>query len=271
MKQVTENIYVETGLFACNLGLITTKEGNILIDTPMRPTDAVTWRDEVGKKGEIRYLINTEEHPDHTTCSSFFPGSLISHQKTRESLAKMPKEEVVGIVKHLDPEGSSLMDGFQLSLADITFSETLHLYLGGIRVELFSLPGHSNGGIGVYIPDERVVFTTDVVFHQTKSWLHDSSPSQWLESLKKLSALDVDVIVPGHGEICKKGYLSEQAGIIEQWVTVVQSAIDKGLSEEEALGEISQPDPYPKQANTPMTVRELDMAIIARLYSIYAK
>jgi len=271
MKQVTENVYVETGLFACNLGLISTKEGNILIDTPMRPTDAVAWRDEVGKKGEIRYLINTEEHPDHTTCSSFFPGSLITHQKTRESLTKRATEEVVGIVKYLDPEGSSLMEGFQLSLADITFSESLNIFLGGIRVDLFSLPGHSDGGIGVYIPDQKVVFTTDIVFHQTKSWLHDSSPSQWLESLKKLGALDVDVIVPGHGEICKKAYRDEQAGIIEQWVREVQSAIDKGLSEEEALAEISQPDPYLKQANTPMTEGELDKAIIARLYSIYSK
>jgi cyclase len=36
-----------------------------MIDTPMKPTDAVKWRDEAGKKGKIRYLINTEEHPDH--------------------------------------------------------------------------------------------------------------------------------------------------------------------------------------------------------------
>jgi cyclase len=36
-----------------------------MMDTPMKPTDAVKWRDEAGKKGEIRYLINTEEHPDH--------------------------------------------------------------------------------------------------------------------------------------------------------------------------------------------------------------
>ena len=47
MKKVTENVFVETGIFACNLGLVTTKEGNIMIDTPHQATDAVRWRDEV--------------------------------------------------------------------------------------------------------------------------------------------------------------------------------------------------------------------------------
>ncbi|MFC1869212.1 MBL fold metallo-hydrolase [Thermodesulfobacteriota bacterium] len=271
MQQVTENVYVETGLFACNLGLITTKEGNILIDTPMRPTDALKWRDETGKMGEVRYLINTEEHPDHTTCSKFFQGLLITHQKTREKVAKVPIEELTGVIKHIDPDGASLLDGFQLRLADITFSENLSIFLGGITLKLFRLQGHSDGGIGVYIPDEKIVFATDIVFNRKKSWLHESSPSQWLESLKKLGELDVETIVPGHGDICNKEYLGEQANIVKQWVDVVRSAIDQGLSEEEAKAKISQPDPYPKQANTPMTEDELNEAIISRLYSLYSK
>jgi glyoxylase-like metal-dependent hydrolase (beta-lactamase superfamily II) len=32
----------------------------------------------------------------------------------------------------------------------------------------FHLPGHSTAGIGVYIPEEQVVFTTDIVFHKRK-------------------------------------------------------------------------------------------------------
>jgi cyclase len=271
MIQVTENVFVETGLFACNLGLITTKEGNVLIDTPMRPTDALNWRDEVGKKGEVRYLINTEEHPDHSQCSHFFPGLFITHEETRNSLAKAPATEVLERVKHMDPEGLPLMDGFQLRLADITFTDTLDLFLGDQTIKLFRLPGHSPGGIGVYIPKERVVFTTDIVFHRKKSWLHESTPFQWLESLKNLGELDVDTVVPGHGELCKKDYLDEQARIIREWVEVVQSAIAQGMSEEEAVANIAQPDPYPKQANTPMTEDELNKAIITRLYQVYAR
>lgn len=270
MKQVTENVYVETGIFACNLGLITTKEGNVLIDTPMRPTDAVKWKDEVSKKGDVRYLINTEEHPDHTDCSKFLPGVLITHGKTREKLAKMPPSEVLERVKHMDPEGLPLAQECQSRLPGITFSESMNLFLGGLTFKMFHLPGHSDGGIGVFIPEEKVVFTTDTIFHRKKTWLHESTPSQWLESLKKVGELDVDIIVPGHGELCTKAYLEEQSNIIEQWVEVVRSAIDKGLSEEDAMAKITPPDPHPKQPDTPMTEEELNQAIISRLYQIYS-
>ena len=271
MIQISENVFAETGIHACNLGLIITREGNILIDTPMIARDAIKWRDEVNKKGEVRYLINTEEHADHTENSHFLPGLLITHERTRETLAKVAIEEVLERAKRLDPDGSSFMEGFRLRLADITFTENLDLYLGGLTLKLFHLPGHSDGGIGVYIPEDKVVFTTDIVFHRKKSWLHKANPSQWLQSLKKLSELEVDVVVPGHGDLCKKDYLKEQAGIIEKWVEAVQSAIDEGLSQDEAMARVPPPDPYAKQPNTPMTEEELNKAIIARLYSLYSK
>lgn len=51
MIQVTKNVFVENGMMACNLGMLVTKEGVVLIDTPMQPTNAVKWRNEA-EKGE---------------------------------------------------------------------------------------------------------------------------------------------------------------------------------------------------------------------------
>ena len=268
MKQVTKNVYVETEILACNLGFVTTKEGVVMIDTPMRPTDAVRWRDEASKKGEIRYLINTEEHADHWQGSYFFPGILITHQVTRDKLAKVPVAEVIERVKRTDPDGLSLTKDYRVRLADITFTGSMDLHMGGHTIRLFNLPGHSTGGIGVYIPEERIVFTTDIIFHKMKSWLNESDPSQWFASLKKLSELDFDFIVPGHGNLCKKDYIEQQTTTIRQWVDVVKSAIKQGLSLEEAQAKIISPDSYPKQPGTPRTEAELNQAIIARLYQL---
>src|SRR3990172_11425386 len=174
MIQVTKNVFVETGMTACNVGFLATEEGIVMIDTPMRPTDAVKWRDEAGKKGEIRYLVNTEEHSDHWQGSHFLPGILITHQTTRDKLTKATAAEAIERVKRIDPAGVPLMKGYQVRLADITFSESMNLYLDRHTIQLFHLPGHSTGGIGVYLPEERVVFTTDIIFHKLKSWLHES-------------------------------------------------------------------------------------------------
>lgn len=271
MIQATKSVFVETGMMACNVGFLTTRDGIVLIDTPMKPTDAIKWRNEASSKGEIRYLINTEEHPDHWQGSFFFPGVLITHEETRKKLKMAKTSEVIERAKQLDPQAESLMKDYKIRLADITLTESMNLYLGDHTIKLFRLPGHSDGGIGVYIPEERVVFTTDIVFHKMKSWLHESDPLGWISSLKKLSELDVEVVVPGHGELCKKDYFAEQLSIIQGWIDTVKSAIRKGWTLKEAQERVSSPDPYPKQKGTPMTESELNREIIARLYQLHSE
>jgi cyclase len=270
MIQVTKNVYVESKNSSCNLGLVTTTQGVVMIDTPSRPTQAVLWRDEVRKKGELRYLINTEEHPDHCTTSWFFPGVLLSSQETRDKLARTPVAEVMERIKRRNPEGIPLMKDFQLRLADIALTGSMNLYLGGHTFHLFPLPGHSTGGIGVYIPEERVVFATDCVFHEVKTFLQEALPEQWLASLKRIGELDAEIIVPGHGSMCRKPYLKEQAGIIEGWVKAVQAAVDQGIPREEAVGKIACPDPYAVQPDISFTEPQINKMIVHRLYDLYA-
>jgi len=53
------------------------------------------------------------------------------------------------------------------------------------------------------------------------------------------------VFVPGHGDICGKDYLDEQGEFIQEWVALVQSAIDQGMTKEEAVEKLSLLDRYP--------------------------
>ncbi len=278
MQQISPNVYVENGFFACNLTFVTTKEGIVMIDVPMLPTDAVKWREEINKKGQIKYVINTEEHTDHCLNSYFFGGTLITSQVTREKVSQWKVDEVKEKVKRAanrlkgtDSPELSLMELFKVRLADITFSGNLDLYLGDHSFKLFPLVGHSTGGIGIYIPEERVVITTDCVFHHLRTWLGESLPDEWLKSLQKVSELEVDIVIPGHGAPCKKDYLNEQARIIKDWVDVVRVAIDKGISKDEAIEKITSPDPYPKQEGTSVTEDVLHKNIITRLYQLYSK
>lgn len=271
MIQVSPNVYVESNNTFCNLGLITTKEGVVIVDTPMSPTDSVKWRDEVAKKGKLRYVITTEEHGDHCTNSWFFPGVLISSEETRKKLAKMSSKDIIDRVTKRDPSTTSVMQGFQLKLAEIAFSGDLELHLGEHTFKLMPLPGHSSGGIGVFIPEEKVIFTTDCVFHKAKTWLQESIPDAWFASLEKIRSLDVNVIVPGHGTPCDKSYLDEQAGIIRKWIDAVKAAIKQGLTEAEAVTKIVPPDPYPKTpAAIPIPEAEINRMSIARLYTLYS-
>ena len=59
--------------------------------------------------------------------------------------------------------------------------------------------------------------------------MQESVPEDWIKSLKKLEKLDVDIIIPGHGDAsCGKEYLKEQVDIIELWVDAIRKAIKQG-------------------------------------------
>ena len=95
MKKIGSNVYLDSIVGGCNVGFVTTKEGIVMIDTPIRPSEAMKWRQEIEKKGALRYIINTEEHADHCHNSCFFEGVLITSEETREKLSKKDIEEAV--------------------------------------------------------------------------------------------------------------------------------------------------------------------------------
>ena len=80
--------------------------------------------------------------------------------------------------------------------------------------------------------------------------------------------LDVDVIVPGHGEACDKRYLKEQASFIRDWVEAVSEAIKQGFSREEAKAKISFLDRYPMDIGLDWKGSQVQEMNVERLYDL---
>jgi cyclase len=120
------------------------------------------------------------------------------------------------------------------------------LDMGNHEIELIHMPGHTAPQTSVYIPSEGVVFTGDNVFNKTRTWIQEGNPWEWLEALESIRALDVETIVPGHGEPCGKDYLDVQGQIVRDWVGAVEDLIRQGVTEDEAVQRPCPPvDPYP--------------------------
>lgn len=242
-----------------------------MIDTPQKPTEALEWQKELQAKGEIRYIINTEPHPDHFTGNYFFRVPVVAHKDTRNVMSKYPLQALIDRTNELDPEGRSLMQTYEIRLPEITFSDQLTIHLGGHTVELLHLPGHTPSEVAVYIPQERVVFAGDTVVYKVKAWLHHALPDEWLESLKRLRELDVDIIVPGHGDdVCSKQYLPQQEAVITSWVEAVKSAIKAGLNEEQTFENLGEPDPFPMSDGREEMAPQVNKMIIGHLFQLYA-
>lgn len=271
MQQITANVFAETGFRGCNPGFVVTKEGVVMIDTPQMPVDAMKWREEIARHGPVRYLINTEPHGDHYAGNHFFEGTIVAHEGTREAILNAQVEPFLDRLRQTAPQNLPLMEGFSYRPPTITLSERLTLYAGDHTFQLIHVPGHTPYQVAVFIPEERVVFTSDNVFHRVQTWLHQALPYEWLDSLKKLEELEADVLVPGHGTICDRSYIPEMSAFIQAWIDAVTAAINQGMSLEEAQDKVSLLDRYPMEKGSEAMAEPVQRMNVARLYEVLKK
>jgi glyoxylase-like metal-dependent hydrolase (beta-lactamase superfamily II) len=254
------------------VGAIKTPEGVILVDSPNQPTRAVRWREEVKGLGEVRYLINTEFHIDHTFGNAFLPGTVIAHQQTKDRfwqdtvIGPCPMKDPRGYAGKIDPEGVELVANYQGREPEITFDGNLTISLGGVTVEALLAPGHVPAQLAVYVPGDRVLFTSDNVFNDVMTWYHDSVPFEWLETLDRFKQMDVEVVVPGHGVAAGPEVFDEMKGIVGDAISEVQAAIEAGVSRDESVDRISFIDRQPVSEGFRPVAANLQRLFVGRIY-----
>lgn len=251
MQKVTENIYVETNFRGCNTSFVVTAEGVVIIDTPMVPQEAKKWRQEAEKFGPIQYVLNTEPHTDHASGNYWFGAKVIAHEGTREALLEAKASDLAAGLKTMAPDALPLDPAFRYRLPEITFSEDLTLYLGKHTFHLIHMPGHTACETAVYIPEEKTAFTGDNLNLKVPIFIK-SLPYQWLESLKRLEQLEIEKVVPGHGEVSDKSCIGRMSEGVQYWIQSVRAAIDRGWSLEETLEKVNMAERYPMAQNPMM-------------------
>jgi glyoxylase-like metal-dependent hydrolase (beta-lactamase superfamily II) len=268
MQKIAKNVYAETNFRGCNPGFVITSDGVVMIDTPQMPTDAIKWRETIAKYGSVRYLINTEPHGDHYSGNCFFKGTVIAHEGTRQAILASSVEQTKERLKQMSPDDYALMKRFKFRPPTITLTTEMTLYVGDHTFKLINVPGHTPYQVAVYIPEEKVIFTSDNVFYKVPPWLQQALPYEWLESLKKLEQLDAKVLVPGHGDICDPGYFPEMRACIQAWIDAVTDAINRGMSLEQAQEKISLLGKYEIE---PAMGKMLQQMNVTRLYQVLRK
>ncbi|HLB12289.1 MAG TPA: MBL fold metallo-hydrolase [Dehalococcoidia bacterium] len=267
MKQISPNVYVETGKRGCNHSFLTTLEGIVMIDAPYMPVDAESWRKVIAQKGPVKYLIQAEHHPDHIAGNGFFEGTVVSLEGTRQDFADSVVLAREGIAQ-AQPASLPLWESHPPRPPAITFSDKLTLYVGHHTIQLTHLIGHSANQVAVFVPEERVVFTADNMFNNRQPFLHQAYPFRWLQSLKVIAALNVHLIVPGHGDVCDRSYVKEVSRFLEDWIEAVREAIKRGLSREEVASSVSFLGRYPMNPGRESFGPELQRMNAGRLYDV---
>ncbi len=141
---------------------------------------------------QIDVAIVTHGHPDHIEGVKTFVGT--------SALVAIPRVEM-NFIRQVAPHyGDSL--GVANFEPDILLQEG-DMKIGDLTFQVIHTPGHSPGSICLYWPEKKVLFTGDVVFNQGvgRTDLPGGSGEDLKTSIRKLSKLEVDHLLPGHGDV----------------------------------------------------------------------
>ena len=128
---------------------------------------------------------------------------------------------------------------FRYRGADIAFDERVTLRLGNRDAEVLWLGRANTGGDAVvHVPDAKILVAGDVLVHPfpfaTQSYI-----GEWAAVLRKIEAMDLAAIVPGHGLVMRdKKYLVDIAELMESIMTQARSAYRPGITVEELRAKI---------------------------------
>lgn len=278
MERVTDRVFTNTKLRGCNPSYVITSDGVVVVDTPQLPTRAVAMREGAKEHGEIKYVINTEHHVDHIFGNYFFKGAgtVIHHQGVYDNFMVVtpdldPFAYALEAIPTDDPDGADLVPERDVYYEDpnkgeIVFTGDVTLHVGGHTFELIHTPGHTPGQIAVHVPEERVVFTGDTIFSECQTWLMTSDVDQWLKALDRIGQLDVDIIVPGHGPVTDRSYLTVQRAILLEWKAAVAAAVAEGWSREETIERVHFRERYPVDVGQEYMMDHIQTLNAASLY-----
>jgi cyclase len=249
MERIKDNIYVETEYLGCNPSFVVTSNGVVMIDAPgQRPFEALEWKREIAKRGEIVYILNTDHHIDHCIGNYFFEGESILHEGTWKRLCAPDRTDALKTFeKMIGPPAQFLVDILEQGLytikrPKITYRDRMTIYLGEEVFELIPMKGHTEFETVVYMPRTKVLFTGDNVCTCGIPNLSESCPLEWLEALKSMELLEVDILVPGHGKIGNRDSIREFRTGLESLMDRILEKRNRGMGREDVVREVSYPD-----------------------------
>ncbi len=252
MEKIKENIYAGLQFRGCNSGLIVTSEGIVMIDTPMVPSEAKKWLEDISKMGDLKYVINNEPHNDHVAGNCWLDGALVASEGTREAIKHNQQAVLEGQMSWMAPDALPLPPEWHYRLPDITFKDEMTLYLGKHTVNIISVPGHTASETAVYVPEEKVVFVSDNVMAAGMPIFINAVPDAWLVSLKKLQTLDVEIVIPGHGPVCDKGAFQVVYDNVKYVTEKMREAMASGMSLPEIKEKLTFFERFPAIPGDPM-------------------
>jgi cyclase len=240
--------------------------GTLVVDSGFLPSSTRADIDQIRKWTDkpVTYVVNTHWHFDHTMGNGLYveafplvqvvaqiemqklirdvnPGALRRYPQrkdaTESALKTGKKLDGTALTEGERKRYEQRLAGLEPTLAElknvvefapnVAFDRELDIDLGHRPVQIrFLGRGNTSGDTVIYLPAEKILAAGDLLVHPVPYFFGDI-PVDHVNTLKVIAQLDVDTIVPGHGELLHgKQYLQQVINLL----TAVNSEVEKELN-----------------------------------------
>jgi glyoxylase-like metal-dependent hydrolase (beta-lactamase superfamily II) len=196
-----------------NVGLLVGSDAVLVVDCGMGPQNGARVLEAAQAMADGRRLLLTVTHfhPEHGFGAQAFRGvAEILYNRAQVDEFHAKGAPYVELFRTFGSSVADALEGVELVDPDTVYDGDEHeLDLGGLRVQLLARGGgHTRGDQVVYLPEQRILFTGDLV--ETRIFPiypffppddADVDGDVWIEILRLLEALGPEIVVPGHGEV----------------------------------------------------------------------
>jgi len=187
-KKLADNVYVwsdvhPSGLYTTNDLIVITSDGVLVADGQK---DAATTKKMIDgiaaiTPQPIKVVVMGSEHGDHTGGNASFPAGV--------TMIKSPLAE----------------------------GKTQIVKLGTTEIQVLDRGrAHTGTDLEVYLPKEKILFTSEAFSHHIFPNMRAAVPSEWIQTVKNLRQLDASTVIPGHGIIEDGPAMKKSLGEFDQ-------------------------------------------------------
>lgn len=223
---------------------IKAKDSYILIDTGANYNFAKQAYEAMQKIEDLKVstIIITHEHDDHWMGNSFykdrFNSTIYAPKSINENYNENSKPRIFEILDKNEMENTKVIK------ADVVVSDEKVINISDKTIKIIptKLTAHTKDDLIVYIPDEKVIFTGDIIMNQRVTSNRDGSVIGTLKAIDLINSYDWNTLIAGHGTITDKKATDFTTKYFTLLKTRVLEAIEAGITADEISKVVTMDD-----------------------------
>lgn len=258
--KLADNVYGFEGLHPAGMPTVSLfvvgADGVLIADGQSNPANTQQLLDAIATvtTKPVKWYVVASDHGDHTAGNGVLPKD-ITYVVTPASKAALERMKNAVVPP-------TAMTGDRQTID-----------VGGIAVQaIYAGRAHTGGDLLVYLPEQKILFMSEVYLNRVFPAMRSAYPSEWLAVIDTALKMDVDLFVPGHGFIedatAAREELVEYQKAMRHVIDEVRRLHKRGLSAEDAAKQADwgpYKDWYLAEQQAPIAIRKIYEEIEGRL------